>query len=169
MRYAAEIDGDGDVLRVIVIPDAATDAAAYCSSVGIAGTFRDCPSLTAIGQRYHEGRYYSHWRQIAGADTGPEGAESGYPEGAEVWHNGEVWVSTTPGNVWEPGVSGWRRKGEEGQAPAWVQPTGEHDAYVDGAVVSHNGETWTNTHGNGNVWEPGVFGWLLVPDDEDLI
>ena len=159
MRYAADLDENGDVLRVLVVPADTPDGAAYCAALGISGEWRDAPELCAIGQRYHEGQYYSHWRQIAGADTGPEGAEDGWPVGAEVWHSGEIWVSTTSGNVWEPGVSGWRVKGEEGQAPAWEQPTGTHDAYVAGAVVSHNGTTWTNTHGDGNVWEPGVFGW----------
>ena len=26
----------------------------------------------------------------------------------------------------------------------------------------HNGTHWVNTHGDGNVWEPGVFGWSVV-------
>src|SRR5690606_26501190 len=26
--------------------------------------------------------------------------------------------------------------------PAWVQPTGAHDAYLPGAIVSHNGTRW---------------------------
>jgi len=49
--------------------------------------------------------------------------------------------------------------------PAWIQPTGAQDSYpaldVRGntAKVTHNGSTWTNTHGNGNSWAPGVFGW----------
>ena len=41
----------------------------------------------------------------------------------------------------------------------WVQPTGAHDTYNAGAVVTHNGQTWDNTHGDGNSWEPGVYGW----------
>lgn len=49
--------------------------------------------------------------------------------------------------------------------PAWVQPTGSQDAYpaqdVRGnpARVTHNGQSWVNTHGNGNIWAPGAFGW----------
>lgn len=46
-------------------------------------------------------------------------------------------------------------------AQPWVQPTGAHDAYAAGSSVTHNGETWVNTHGDGNVWEPGVFGWAI--------
>lgn len=43
--------------------------------------------------------------------------------------------------------------------PAWSQPFGAHDAYPAGAKVSHNGKNWINIHGDGNVWEPGVYGW----------
>lgn len=40
----------------------------------------------------------------------------------------------------------------------WVQPTGAHDAYALGAVVSHNGKVWVSTV-DSNVWEPGGYGW----------
>ena len=43
--------------------------------------------------------------------------------------------------------------------PAWRQPLGTEDAYPAGAKVSHDGKHWVNSHGDGNVWEPGVFGW----------
>lgn len=52
--------------------------------------------------------------------------------------------------------------------PDWVQPAGAQDAYpaqdVFGGptVVVHNGSEWENTHGDGNVWEPGVFGWVQL-------
>lgn len=36
------------------------------------------------------------------------------------------------------------------------------DAYNNGAKVSHNGFHWINTYGDGNSWEPGVYGWDLV-------
>ena len=42
--------------------------------------------------------------------------------------------------------------------PIWSQPSGAHDAYNTGDIVSHNGKIWqSNT--SGNVWEPGVYGW----------
>lgn len=44
--------------------------------------------------------------------------------------------------------------------PAWVQPTGSHDAYTKGARVSHNGKKWRNDDYDANVWEPGVYGWV---------
>ena len=45
--------------------------------------------------------------------------------------------------------------------PEWVQPTGAHDAYNKGDKVAHNGKHWESGY-DGNVWEPGVFGWTEV-------
>lgn len=45
--------------------------------------------------------------------------------------------------------------------PAWVQPTGAHDAYAAGDKVSHNGKRWTSTV-DSNTWEPGVYGWEVT-------
>ena len=42
--------------------------------------------------------------------------------------------------------------------PEWSQPLGAHDAYQKGDKVSHNGKHWIST-ADGNVWEPGVYGW----------
>lgn len=43
----------------------------------------------------------------------------------------------------------------------WKRPTGEHDAYSKGDIVSYNGKVWISIV-NGkktNTWEPGVYGW----------
>ena len=45
--------------------------------------------------------------------------------------------------------------------PAWVQPTGAHDAYGKGDKVTHSGKRWTSDVDN-NTWEPGVYGWTEV-------
>lgn len=45
--------------------------------------------------------------------------------------------------------------------PEWVQPTGAHDAYAQGAKVRHNGKKWTSDI-SANVYEPGVYGWTEV-------
>ena len=45
--------------------------------------------------------------------------------------------------------------------PAWSQPLGAHDAYSAGAKVNHKGKHWTSTV-DGNVWEPGVYGWTEI-------
>lgn len=50
---------------------------------------------------------------------------------------------------------------EGANAPAWVQPTGAHDAYAEDAAVTHAGKAWRNLT-PANVWEPGVSGWRLL-------
>lgn len=49
---------------------------------------------------------------------------------------------------------------EPGAEP-WVQPTGAHDAYNIGDLVTYQGQTWRSTV-DGNVWTPGVAGWEVV-------
>ena len=103
------------------------------------------------------------WRQ-------PQAAFDAYPVGAVVTHNGKTWESTTPANVWEPGVSGWREQpatdpdtGEQ-TIPDYRQPTGGHDAYKTGDRVTWNGAIYESTI-DGNVWSPDAYpdGWQLVP------
>lgn len=54
----------------------------------------------------------------------------------------------------------WARVDDPAEVwPVWVQPLGSEDAYAADARVSHNGKHWINTYGDGNIWEPGVFGW----------
>ena len=48
-----------------------------------------------------------------------------------------------------------------GEIPVWRQPTGAHDAYALGDKVRYpdeDGNVWVSTI-DGNVWEPGVYGW----------
>lgn len=45
--------------------------------------------------------------------------------------------------------------------PEWRQPTGAHDAYAEGAKVSHNEKHWISTIPT-NTYEPGVYGWLEI-------
>lgn len=42
--------------------------------------------------------------------------------------------------------------------PIWTQPLGASDAYQKGDEVSHGGKIW-ESEVDGNVWEPGVYGW----------
>lgn len=41
--------------------------------------------------------------------------------------------------------------------PAWEQPDSTNP-YSKGDKVTHNGKTWVS-YIDGNVWEPGVYGW----------
>lgn len=83
--------------------------------------------------------------------------------------NGFTWKVTqadgSGNNVWEPGVYGWLDKSPVVPPvgyPAWVQPTGAHDAYKLNAKVAHKGLNWNNTGSDANVWEPGVYGWVKI-------
>ena len=59
----------------------------------------------------------------------------------------------------EAAASLWTRIADPAQEwPEWIQPTGAHNAYAQGAKVSHNGKHWISNV-DANVWEPGVYGW----------
>ena len=98
-------------------------------------------------------------------------ATSPYMTGDVCTENGTVYRSTHDDNVWSPSeypnywevaTDDWAPVEPEPEMyPAWVQPTGAHDAYSSGDTVSHNGKNWRSTV-DGNVWEPGVYGWEEV-------
>ena len=44
--------------------------------------------------------------------------------------------------------------------PEWEQPESTNP-YMKGDKVAHNGKTWVSDI-DGNVWEPGVYGWTEV-------
>ena len=41
---------------------------------------------------------------------------------------------------------------------------GAHDAYSAGAKVSHGEKHWISDQ-DGNVWEPGVYGWTEAVEE----
>lgn len=104
----------------------------------------------------------STWSRDDGTYVVPAGWQ--YQIGEQVTEDGVNWFEALEATSFSPTdyPAGWLSL----NAPAteeWVQPTGAQDAYAAGATVTHNGQTWTNTHGDGNVWEPGVFGWTEAP------
>ena len=95
----------------------------------------------------------------------PTGAHDAYSKDAVVSHGGKTWKSLVDANVWAPGVSGWRANqlilpSGVPVPPDWVQPTGAHDAYQIGDLVTYQGQVWRSTVDN-NSWPPGVYGWVL--------
>jgi hypothetical protein len=86
------------------------------------------------------------------------------PQAGDVRTFGGVeWRSLIPNNIWSPAAypQGWELVAAPPPGPLpWVQPTGAHNAYALNAVVTHAGQTWRSTYAN-NVWEPGVFGWVI--------
>lgn len=49
-----------------------------------------------------------------------------------------------------------------GVIPEWEQPSSTNP-YAKGDKVKHNGKIWTSD-ADGNVWEPGVYGWTEVTE-----
>lgn len=47
-----------------------------------------------------------------------------------------------------------------GEIPDWEQPSSTNP-YAKGDKVKHNGKIWISD-ADGNVWEPGVYGWTEV-------
>lgn len=116
----------------------------------------------------------------------PSGAHDAYNQGDIVNYNGTLYQSTINGNVWSPDVypAGWTvyaatTEPEEPEPkpepepdpepeepptyPAWVQPTGAHDAYNTGDIVNYNGTLYKSVI-DGNVWSPDAYpqGWEVV-------
>ena len=69
---------------------------------------------------------------------------------------------------WTPDASPslWKRVADPAEEwPEWSQPVGTQDAYAKDAKVSRNGKHWTSDL-DGNVWEPGVYGWTEVVEEQ---
>lgn len=117
--------------------------------------------ITRINERYLE----AVGRTPGGAWEQPAGAHDAYPTGWQVQHDGRVWESLTPANVWAPGVSGWREVLTAPELAQWVQPTGAHDAYAKGDRVAFDGRTWTSVI-DANTWSPAAYpaGWASVDE-----
>lgn len=98
------------------------------------------------------------WKPPTSAlDTYPRGAVHSHP------HQGEdrLWESLISANSHEPGVSGWRlvpKKDEDGNEipPAFVRPTGSHDSYGEGEMI-----TWVD----GNIYRAARNGVVHSPDE----
>ncbi len=68
---------------------------------------------------------------------------------------------------WTPDAASslWAVAADPAEAwPAWSQPVGAHDAYAKDSRTSHNGKHWASDL-DGNVWEPGIYGWTEVPEE----
>lgn len=150
MPYYAELDENNQVLRVIV----ADDPQWIANRLG--GNWVETQT-DAIEQYAGIGFYHddsSQWK-FAPQWVQPAGSQDSYPLGAYCYHDGQIWQSKLPDNVWEPGVVGWRDPISE--VPQWQQPVGSVDAYALNDVVFHNGKEW-QSNVPANVWEPGADG-----------
>lgn len=121
---------------------------------------------------------YPEWVQ-------PLGASDAYNTGDIVSYNGTLYKSIIDGNVWSPDVypAGWELVESGGGTepepepepdpgtepeepttyPVWSQPSGAHDAYNKGDIVSYKGTLYRSLV-DGNTWSPDTYpaGWEVV-------
>ena len=94
-------------------------------------------------------------------------SDASYQTGDRVRYEGTLYKclqNHTAQADWKPSeaVSLWVRVDDPSiEYPAWIQPTGAHDAYAKGAKVSHNGKHWISDI-DANTYEPSVYGWSEV-------
>ena len=70
----------------------------------------------------------------------------------------EDWTPDTASSLWTAAAD------PSEEWPKWAQPIGAHDVYNAGDKVSHNEKHWISNQ-DGNVWEPGAYGWTEVMED----
>lgn len=66
----------------------------------------------------------------------------------------ETWTPTDAPSLWAKVLIP-----DPDTVPEWEQPDSTNP-YAKGDKVTHNGKTWVSTI-DGNVWEPGVYGWAV--------
>lgn len=67
----------------------------------------------------------------------------------------ETWTPDAAPSLWAKVLTS-----DTGAALPWEQPDSTNP-YMQGDKVTHNGKTWVSDI-DGNVWEPGVYGWSEV-------
>lgn len=90
-----------------------------------------------------------------------------YTTGMRVKHSGVLYTALQANIAqadWEPEAapSLWAKVliPNPDAVPTWEQPESTN-AYKQGDRVTHGGKTWVSTV-DGNVWEPGVYGWEVT-------
>ena len=147
-------------------------------------------SASVAQEIYPPDNYTAGWKRIGEPDESgiypysqPLGATDAYQVGDKISYSGHVYECILANNVWAPDAypPGWKLLDEEvvepepgtgpeepeepseEEYPAFVQPTGAHDAYKKGDRVSYNGKNYESLI-NGNAYAPDVYpaGWKEV-------
>lgn len=94
-------------------------------------------------------------------------AEKEYATGDRVQYDGTLYkclTAHTAQGMWTPvdAPSLWAKVliPDENEIPVWEQPLSTNP-YNKGDKVMYNGVVWMSTI-DGNVWQPGVYGWQEV-------
>lgn len=131
----------------------------------------------SVTQTYTPDQANSYWKRVDKPNeegiyawSQPYGATDCYQIGDKVTYQGKTWECTIANCVWAPGVYGWKEVGESGgedkpveEFPEWVQPTGQHDAYMIGDKVTFNDKHYESVI-DYNTWSPEAYpaGWKEV-------
>ena len=131
----------------------------------------------SVTQIYTPDQANSYWKRVDKPNeegiyawSQPYGATDCYQIGDKVTYQGKTWECTIANCVWAPGVYGWKEVGESGgedkpveEFPEWVQPTGQHDAYMTGDKVTFKSKHYESVI-DYNTWSPEAYpaGWKEV-------
>ena len=136
--FPSPLDAEQQAARVVFRALAQTDMITPADALENAGMFPLWAD--SIGQRAEAGSYWRHGGKLWRINTG-----QGHKIQAD-WAPGKAAslfsMAANPAEAW----------------PDWIQPSGAHNAYAKGGKVTHGGKRWVST-AEGNVWEPGVYGW----------
>ncbi|MBR1575847.1 MAG: hypothetical protein IJ654_05285 [Bacteroidales bacterium] len=85
--------------------------------------------------------------------------------GERLWYDGKLYKviqAHTVQDDWAPDTAAsLYTEVSIAEVPDWVQPLGAETAYMTGDKVKYDGGIWESDV-DGNVWEPGVYGWRLA-------
>lgn len=147
-------------------------------------TLWQCLQNNTAQDIYPPDSYVAGWKRVEEPDeqgiypfNQPLGATDAYMKGDKVSFEGAYYQSTIDYNVWSPTAypQGWKKLDESGEEPtpepgggddeypAFVQPTGAHDAYNTGDKVTYNGHRYECVM-DGNVYSPDAYpqGWHQI-------
>ena len=95
----------------------------------------------------------------------PAGAFDAYAKGDRVEAGGKLYTSLLDANVWPPTTTiAWKAEATTVQGPAeFVQPTGAHDSYWKGELVTFKGAVYESVI-DGNAYSPEAYpaGWKKI-------
>ena len=150
-------EGQGHTTQADWTPDVTPALWAVLGDPGQAGTIDD-PITAARGMEYTYGLYYFD----------PEDGKTYLCERIGEAEGGKIILQYLPheliGQYFSAAESGETEEPAEPDTgdtyPAWVQPTGAHDAYNTGDRVTYNGRVYESTM-DGNTWSPDAYpqGW----------
>lgn len=131
----------------------------------------------SVTQTYTPDQANTYWKRVDKPNeegiyawSQPYGATDCYQIGDKVTYQGKTWECTVANCVWAPGVYGWKEVGESSgedkpveEFPEWVQPTGQHDAYMTGDKVTFKSKHYESVI-DYNTWSPEAYpaGWKEV-------